>query len=79
MIVLSDLWLSDLAISRSFTVPAAYNFAHSTKSVQSLCISAAAIGVILTTMPAMGDPWFSSFILSRTDNVPVRDKIKLEK
>ena len=35
--------------------------------------------LILTSLAAMGDPCFSSFILSRTDHVPVRDKIKLEK
>ena len=63
----------------SSTVPVALNFALSVKSEQSLHISAAAIGLILTSLAAMGDPCFSSFILSRTDHVPVRDKIKLEK
>ena len=66
MIVLSDLWLSDFAISGSSTVPVALNFAQSAKSVQSLCNSAAAITVILRSLAALGDPCFSSFILSRT-------------
>ena len=79
MIVLSDLWLSDLAIPRSSTVPAVLNCAQSAKSVQSLCTSAAAIGVILESLAALGDPCFSSFILSRTGTWSVRDKIKLEK
>ena len=79
MIVLRDLWLSDFAISGSSAVPWALNFAQSEKSVQSSCTSAAAVGVILGSLAALGDPCFSSFILSRTGTWSVRDKIKLDK
>ena len=79
MIVFSDFWLSDFAISGSSTVPGVLKFAQSSKSVRSLCTSAAAIEVILGSPAALGDPCFSSFILSRTGTWSVRDKIKSEK
>ena len=55
-----------------------YMFHIFAKSMEALCISAAAMSFILASMAAMGDPCFSSLISSRTDHVPVRDKIKLE-